>query len=51
MRGRFGVANNGDSKRISVERLMGSLTAFDQDVEIIARPRRKNYGDSYRISA
>jgi hypothetical protein len=26
----------------SVERLMGFLTAFDQDVEIVARPRQKN---------
>jgi hypothetical protein len=29
-------------REYSVERLMGFLTAFDQDVEIIARPRRKN---------
>jgi hypothetical protein len=26
----------------SVERLVGFLTAFDQDVEIIAKPRQKD---------
>jgi dodecin len=34
--------NYGDSYRISVERLMGFLTASDQDVEIITKPRQKN---------
>jgi predicted XRE-type DNA-binding protein len=32
----------GHFREYSVERLMGFLTAFDQDVEIIARPRQKN---------
>jgi hypothetical protein len=36
------VGNYGDSYRISVERLMGFLTASDQDVEIIAKPRQMN---------
>jgi predicted XRE-type DNA-binding protein len=31
----------GRFREYSVERLMGFLTAFDQDVEIIAKPRRK----------
>jgi hypothetical protein len=29
-------------RQYSVERLMGILTAFDQDVEIIAKPRQKD---------
>jgi predicted XRE-type DNA-binding protein len=29
-------------REYSVERLMGFLTAFDQDVEIIAKPRQKD---------
>lgn len=29
----------GDFRDLAVERLMGFLTAFDQDVEIVARPR------------
>jgi hypothetical protein len=32
----------GNFREYSVERLMGFLTAFDQDVEIIVRPRRKS---------
>jgi predicted XRE-type DNA-binding protein len=31
----------GHFREYSVERLIGFLTAFDRDVEIIARPRRK----------
>jgi predicted XRE-type DNA-binding protein len=31
----------GHFREYSVERLMGFLTAFDQDVEIIAKPRQK----------
>jgi predicted XRE-type DNA-binding protein len=31
----------GNFREYSVERLMNFLTAFDRDVEIIARPRRK----------
>lgn len=32
----------GNFREYSVERLMAFLTAFDQDVEIVARPRRKD---------
>jgi predicted XRE-type DNA-binding protein len=32
----------GHFREYSLERLMGFLTAFDQDVEIVAKPRRKN---------
>ncbi len=32
----------GNFREYSVERLMGFLTAFDQDVEIIAKPRQKD---------
>jgi len=31
----------GHFREYSVERLMGFLTAFDRDVEIVSRPRRK----------
>jgi predicted XRE-type DNA-binding protein len=31
----------GNFREYSVERLMGFLTAFDLDVEIVARPKRK----------
>ena len=31
----------GNFREYSVERLIGFLTAFDRDVEIVARPRRK----------
>jgi predicted XRE-type DNA-binding protein len=31
----------GNFREYSVERLMGFLTAFDRDVEIVVRPRRK----------
>jgi len=31
----------GHLKLVSVEKLMGMLTAFDQDVEITVKPRRK----------
>jgi predicted XRE-type DNA-binding protein len=31
----------GHFREYSVERLIGFLTAFDRDVEIVARPRRK----------
>ena len=31
----------GNFREYSVERLMGFLTAFDLDVDIVARPRRK----------
>ena len=39
----------GNFREYSVERLMGFLTAFDQDVEIIAKPRGKD-GARGRIS-
>jgi hypothetical protein len=39
----------GNFREYSVERLMGFLTAFDQDVEIIAKPRAKD-GTGERIS-
>ena len=32
----------GHFREYSVERLIGLLTAFDRDVEIVARPRRKD---------
>lgn len=32
----------GNFREYSVERLMGFLTLFDQDVEIIAKPRQKD---------
>lgn len=38
----------GNFREYSVERLMGFLTTFDRDVEIVARPRRKS-GKSGRI--
>lgn len=34
----------GNFREYSVERLMGFLTAFDRDVEIVARPRRHDGG-------
>lgn len=34
----------GNFREYSVERLMGFLTAFDCDVEIVARPRRADGG-------
>lgn len=34
----------GNFREYSVERLMGFLTAFDRDVEIVARPRVKHEG-------
>lgn len=42
LRGRF--------RGYSVERLMRMLTAFDQDVEITMRPRRKKTGGTGRIT-
>ena len=38
----------GNFREYSLERLMGFLTAFDRDVEIIARPRKKT-GKAGRI--
>jgi predicted XRE-type DNA-binding protein len=35
---------NGRFREYSVDRLMGFLTAFDQDVEIVARPRARDGG-------
>jgi hypothetical protein len=32
----------GNFREYSVERLMGFLTAFEQDVEIVTRPREKS---------
>ena len=32
----------GNFREYSVERLMGFLTTFDRDVEIVARPRKKS---------
>lgn len=34
----------------SVERLMRMLTAFDQDIEITVRPRRRKKGEAGRIT-
>ena len=34
----------GNFREYSVERLIGFLTAFDQDVEIVAKPRAKDDG-------
>ena len=34
----------GNFREYSVERLIGFLTAFDQDVEIVAKPRAKEDG-------
>lgn len=34
----------GNFREYSVDRLMGFLTAFNNDVEIIMRPRRQNEG-------
>ena len=34
----------------SIERLMRMLTAFDQDVEITVRPRRKKTGEAGRVT-
>ncbi len=40
----------GNFREYSIERLMGFLTAFDQDVEIVARPhKRKKSGKGGRI--
>lgn len=39
----------GNFREYSVERLMGFLTAFDQDVEIVARPRSHS-GDRGNIT-
>jgi predicted XRE-type DNA-binding protein len=39
----------GNFREYSVERLMGFLTTFDRDVEIVARPRKKS-GKSGRIT-
>ncbi len=38
----------GNFREYSVERLMGFLTAFDRDVEIISRPRSKQAEPSER---
>lgn len=32
----------GNFREYSVERLMGFLTAFDRDIEIVARPRKRS---------
>jgi predicted XRE-type DNA-binding protein len=37
-------------REYSVERLIGFLTAFDRDVEIVARPRRKDDGERGQIT-
>jgi len=42
LRGRF--------RGYSVERLMRMLTAFDQDIDIVLRPRRKKTGQAGRIT-
>ena len=42
LRGRYGG--------FSIERLMRMLTAFNQDVEITVRPRRKKTGETGRIT-
>ena len=42
LRGRF--------RGYSTERLMRMLTAFDQDVEITVRPRRRKTGEAGRIT-
>ena len=39
----------GNFQEYSIERLIGFLTAFDRDVEIVARPRKKS-GKSGRIT-
>jgi len=38
----------GHFREYSVERLMGFLTAFDRDVEIVSRPRKKQAKKSAR---
>ena len=41
----------GNFREYSIERLMGFLTAFDRDVEIVARPHpRKKAGKTGRIT-
>ena len=40
----------GHFQGFSIERLMRMLTAFDQDVEITVRPRRKKKGEPGRIT-
>ena len=40
----------GNFREYSVERLIGFLTAFDRDVEIVAKPRRKDDGERGRIT-
>lgn len=38
----------GHFREYSIDRLMAFLTAFDQDVEIISRPRRRPRGDAQK---
>jgi predicted XRE-type DNA-binding protein len=40
----------GHYQGFSIERLMRMLTAFDQDVEITVRPRRRKNGEPGRIT-
>jgi predicted XRE-type DNA-binding protein len=40
----------GRFREYSVERLMGFLTSFDRDVEIVARPRKGKSGEGGRIT-
>jgi predicted XRE-type DNA-binding protein len=40
----------GHFQGFSVERLMRMLTAFDQDIEITVRPRRRKTGEAGRIT-
>jgi predicted XRE-type DNA-binding protein len=40
----------GHFREYSMERLIGFLTAFDRDVEIVARPRRKDDGERGEIT-
>jgi predicted XRE-type DNA-binding protein len=40
----------GHYQGFSIERLMRMLTAFDQDVEITVRPRRRKAGETGRIT-
>lgn len=40
---------NGNFREYSIDRLMGFLTAFDRDVEIVVRPRKKS-GKSGQIT-
>lgn len=41
----------GRFREYSMERLMGFLTAFDQDVEIVARPRKGRGQIAFRSAA